>query len=60
MTTNRFVEDVILDKKYWCLFCGEDGVTWDTVDELFAHMETTVHRTPNGGLVIPRGKVNEN
>jgi len=47
-------------KKYWCLFCGEDGPQWDTTQELFAHMENTIHRTHNGDLVIPRGKVNEN
>ncbi len=49
-----------MDKKYWCLFCGEDGPRWDTVKELFAHMETIVHRDEKGGLIIPTGKVNEN
>ncbi len=44
---------------YWCLFCGEDGPRWDTVDGLLAHMETTLHKTPDDELVIPTGKVNE-
>jgi len=48
-----------MDDSYWCLFCGEGGPRWDTVEELFSHMETTIHRTESGGLVIPRGKVNE-
>ena len=48
-----------MHEKYWCLFCGEDGPKWDTPEELFEHMETTVHRTQDGGLVIPTGKVNE-
>jgi len=48
-----------MDKKYWCLFCGEDSPHWDTVKKLFAHMETTVHRDKKGGLIIPRGKINE-
>jgi len=56
---SQFAGSAILDKEYWCFFCGEDGQRWDTVEELFQHMETTVHRTENGGLVIPRGKVNE-
>ncbi len=46
-----------MDKKYWCLFCGEDGPRWDTVEELFAHMETTVHRDEKGGIIIPTGPV---
>ena len=56
---NQFAGSVILDKDYWCFFCGEDGPRWGTVEELFSHMETTIHRTKDGGLVIPRGKVNE-
>lgn len=59
MTTNQFVKDVILDKKYWCFFCGEDGPRWNTREELFTHMETIVHRDDKGGLIIPRGKINE-
>lgn len=44
-------------KTYWCLFCGEDGPRWDTVEELFSHMETTVHRDEKGGMIIPTGKI---
>lgn len=43
------------DKKqedYWCLFCGKEGPRFKTTDEVFAHMESTVHRTPNGGLAF--------
>ncbi len=48
------------NKKYWCLFCGEDGPKWATVKELFTHMETTIHRDEKGGMIIPTGKVDEN
>ena len=55
---NQYVRSVTLEnKKYYCLFCGEDGETWDTVEELFAHMETTIHKDEKGGLIIPTGKV---
>jgi len=46
-------------KKYWCLFCGENGPRWGTFEELLHHMETTVHKSENGDLVIPMGKWNE-
>lgn len=59
MLTSRFVRSVFLVEKYWCLFCGQDGPRWDTCKELFRHMETTIHRTSDGGLVIPRGKVTD-
>ena len=49
-----------MDKKYWCLFCGEDEIRFDTTEELFTHMKTTVHRDKKGGLIIPTGKINEN
>jgi len=48
-----------MDKKYWCLFCGEDGPRWETTEELFEHMKTTVHKTQDRGLIIPRGNVTD-
>ncbi len=44
-----------MHEKYWCFFCGEDGIRFDTTKELFEHMKTNVHRTSDGGLVIPKG-----
>ncbi len=50
---NQFVGNVILEtKKYYCLFCGEDGPRWDTTEELFEHMKNTVHRTKDGGIAF--------
>jgi len=46
-----------MPEKYWCLFCGEDGPRWDTTEELFSHMENTVHKTKDGGMFVPTGKV---
>jgi len=43
-----------MHEKYWCLFCGEGGIRFDTTEKLFEHMKITVHRTSNGGLVIPK------
>lgn len=37
-----------MDDSYWCLFCGEDGPRWDTVEGLFSHMKNTIHRSENG------------
>jgi hypothetical protein len=42
------------NKKYYCLFCGEDGPRWDTPEELFDHMKNTVHRV-NGGIAFFTG-----
>jgi len=41
-----------MSESYWCLFCGEDGPRWNTTDELFEHMKTTVHRDENGGIIF--------
>lgn len=49
-----------MSEKYWCLFCGKkNGPLFDTAEELYEHMESTVHKTQDGGFVIPTGKVNE-
>ena len=45
-------------KEYWCLFCGEDGVKFKTVDELTLHM-LRPHRDKNGGLLISRDSDSE-
>ena len=44
-----------MSEKYWCLFCGESGPSWNTSEELFEHMKTTVHKTKGGGLVFFTG-----
>jgi len=41
-----------LAKDYWCLFCGQDGIRFDTPEEVFEHMKTTVHRDEKGGIVF--------
>lgn len=41
-----------MSENYWCLFCGEDGPTWNTPEELFEHMKTTVHRDEKGGIIF--------
>lgn len=43
------------DEGYWCLFCGEDGPRWDTPEEVFEHIRTTVHRDGNGNMIFYRG-----
>lgn len=41
-------------KKYWCLFCGEDGSRFETTGELFHHMKTFVHKDSKGNMIIYR------
>ncbi len=41
-----------MSDSYWCLFCGEDGPKWDTMQELFEHMKNTVHRDEKGGIIF--------
>ena len=48
-----------MSDEYWCLFCGEDGPRWDTTEGLFTHMKTSIHKTQDGGLVIPKDYPNE-
>jgi len=54
---NTVYGNITLSKKYWCLFCGEDGPRWDTAEELFQHMKNTVHKTTDGGLVFYKDEV---
>ena len=44
------------EKKFWCLFCGEDGPRWETTEEMVVHMMTTVHRDKNGGIIVYDGR----
>ena len=41
-----------MSDSYWCLFCGEDGPRWNTMQELIEHMKTTVHRDGAGGIIF--------
>lgn len=46
------------NNSYWCLFCGEDGPRWGSVEELMNHMKTTVHKDDKGNIVIFTGDIN--
>jgi len=47
-------------KRYYCLFCGEDGPRWNTTEELFDHMKNTVHRDDKGNIIIYTNRNNDN
>lgn len=41
---------------YWCLFCGNDGPRWTSIDELFEHMKNTVHKDDKGNMILYTGE----
>lgn len=48
-----------MTEPYWCLFCGEEGERFPTMQAMMNHMMNTVHKDDKGNIVVFTGDQNE-